>query len=102
MLGWDGWPAFQRYFDSANAIVLAEFEDGQQLHARLLHTRDGGEHWSAADLPVRLSTGWGVHAIDFVDPSNGWVLLGLAGSGSRNVGQTSGDRASTRTQACRA
>jgi photosystem II stability/assembly factor-like uncharacterized protein len=90
MLGWDGWPAFQRYFDSATALVLAEFEDGQQLHARLLRTRDNGKHWSAADLPIRLSTGWGLHAIDFVDPSNGWLLLGLGGSGSACGGTKEG------------
>ena len=53
VVGWDGWPRWQKHFSTANALIAAEFEEaGYRLHARLLSTSDAGEHWQARDLPT--------------------------------------------------
>jgi len=86
VFGWDGWPFWQRHFDSSHALVLAEFEERDyRLHPRLLSTRDGGVHWSAGDLPVTSIYGWSGLSVDFVDPDNGWLMVDLSGQFGRCV-----------------
>jgi photosystem II stability/assembly factor-like uncharacterized protein len=87
MLGWDGWPLWQKYFDSKNALVAAEFEEGYRLQLRLLSTADGGLHWRAADLPAGPFTGWSAQSIDFADRNNGWLMIGLGSFGDVACGQ---------------
>jgi len=87
MLGWDGWPLWQKHFDSKNALVAAEFEEGYRLHLRLLSTADGGLHWRAADLPVGPFSGWSAQSIDFADRNNGWLMIGLGSFGDVACGQ---------------
>ena len=87
MLGWDGWPLWQKYFDSQNALVAAEFEEGCRLHLRLLRTADGGLHWRAADMPVGPFSGWSAQSIDFTDPNNSWLMIGLGSFGDVACGK---------------
>ncbi len=87
VLGWDGWPRWQRHFSASTAIVAAEFEEpGYLLHTRLLSTNDGGDTWRARNLPVTDDAA--IRSIYFSDPSNGWLMLSLEWSGSVACGQT--------------
>lgn len=86
VLGWDGWPRWQKHFGAASAIVVAEFEQpGYRLHARLLSTTDGGRQWQARDLPVTDDSM--IRSIYFVDANTGWLMLGLGSTGSIGCGQ---------------
>lgn len=87
MLGWDGWPLWQKYFNANDALIATEFEEGYRLHLRLLRTTDGGLHWSASDLPAGPFGGWSAQAIDFVDRNNGWLMISLGAAGDVACGQ---------------
>jgi photosystem II stability/assembly factor-like uncharacterized protein len=97
VLGWDGWPRWQRHFGADSAVVAAEFEEaGYRLHARLLSTADAGQHWLARDLPVRDDSA--IVSIYFVNASDGWLMLGLGSNGSFGCGQLKESVAILRTQ----
>lgn len=97
VLGWDGWPRWQRHFSASSAIVAAEFEEaGYRLHARLLSTTDGGGRWQARDLPV--SDDSTILSIYFVNASDGWLMLSLGSNGSFGCGQVKESVAILRTQ----
>jgi len=81
VVGWDGWPRWQKHFSTANALIAAEFEEaGYRLHARLLSTSDAGEHWQARDLPTNDDSA--IRSIYFVNPNDGWLMLSLGPNGS--------------------
>lgn len=85
VLGWDGWPRWQRHFSPLAALVAAEFEEpGYRMQARLLSTTDGGKTWRARDLPVTNDSA--IRSIYFTDPNNGWLMLSLGSSGSIGCG----------------
>jgi photosystem II stability/assembly factor-like uncharacterized protein len=97
VLGWDGWPSWQRHFSATSAVVAAEFEEGgYRLHARLLSTADAGQHWLARDLPV--SDASAILSIYFVNASDGWLMLNLGSNGSLGCGQVNESVAILRTQ----
>ena len=97
VLGWDGWPRWQRHFSAASAVVAAEFEEaGYRLHARLLSTTDAGQHWLARDLPV--SDDSAIASIYFVTASDGWLMLSLGLNGSVGCGRIKEGVAILRTQ----
>ena len=97
VLGWDGWPRWQRYFSASSAIVVAEFEEaGYRLHARLLSTADAGQHWLARDLPA--SDDSAIRSIYFVNVSDGWLMLSPGSTGSIRCGQVKESVALLRTQ----
>lgn len=97
LLGWDGWPRWQKHFSAASVIIVAEFEEpGYHLHSRLLSTTDGGGRWQARDLPV--TDGSMIRSIYFVDENDGWLLLSLGSTGSFACNQVKESVAILRTR----